>query len=88
MQIARVQDFRIAAGAVRAELARRSIPRREAVAALQAGTSGLGRTAAYERIAGLVPFSWTELALLSAAFGIPVEVLSGSRAPDPAAVEI
>ncbi|RWZ59602.1 hypothetical protein ELQ92_12290 [Labedella populi] len=86
MHTPRLHDFRVAAGAVRAELARRSIPRREAVSVLQGGASGLGRTAAYERIAGLVPFSWAELVLLSAAFGIPVEVLSGSRAPDPSVV--
>lgn len=82
MTSGRVLEFHLAAGAVRAELARRNIPRRDAVAVLQADGSSLGRTAAYERIAGLVPFTWTELGLLSEAFGIPVEVLSGTRAPD------
>lgn len=82
MTSGRVLEFQLAAAAVRAELARRNIPRRDAVAVLQAGEVGLGRTAAYERIAGLVPFTWTELGRLSEAFGIPVEVLSGTRAPD------
>lgn len=79
------------AGAVRAELARRNIVRRDAVAALMEGPaqrdgSGLGRTAAYERIAGLVPFSWGELEVLSHSFEIPLDILSGTRAPDVAAV--
>jgi hypothetical protein len=82
MKASRVDEFQIAAGAVRAELARRSIPRRDAVAALQQSSAGLGRTAAYERIAGLVPFTWTELEVLSTSFAIPLEVLAGTRAPD------
>ncbi|PSL36960.1 hypothetical protein CLV49_0562 [Labedella gwakjiensis] len=81
------------AGAVRAELARRNIVRRDAVAALMEGSAqqdggGLGRTASYERIAGLVPFSWSELEILSLSFEIPLEILSGSRAPDVAAVRV
>jgi hypothetical protein len=86
MKAARVPEFHIAAGAVRAELARRSIPRRDAVAALQSASTSLGRTAAYERIAGLVPFSWAELEVLAVSFSIPIEVLAGTRAPDLAAV--
>jgi hypothetical protein len=88
MTAARVPQFHIAAGAVRAELARRSIPRRDAVAALQSAGTSLGRTAAYERIAGLVPFSWAELEVLSASFSIPLEVLAGTRAPDLAEARI
>ena len=49
-------------------------------------STSLGRTAAYERIAGLVPFSWTELEVLAVSFSIPIEVLAGTRAPDLAAV--
>jgi hypothetical protein len=86
MKAARVPEFHIAAGSVRAELARRNIPRRDAVAALQAAGTGLGRTAAYERIAGLVPFSWAELEVLSRSFSIPLDVLAGTRAPDVAAI--
>jgi hypothetical protein len=85
MNAVRVSEFRIVAGAVRAELARRSIPRRDAVLALQSAEDGLGRTAAYERIAGLVPFTWAELEVISNAFAIPLDVLAGARAPDIAA---
>lgn len=88
MTTGHVLEYRIAAGAVRAELARRSIPRRDAVAALQSASAKLGRTAAYERIAGLVPFTWGELEILARSFDIPVEVLSGIRAPDPAAIPV
>ncbi|RUR03426.1 hypothetical protein [Labedella endophytica] len=88
MNAARVPEFHIAAGAVRAELARRSIPRRDAVLALQEAGLSLGRTAAYERIAGLVPFTWTELEVLSTSFEIPLDVLAGTRAPDVAAVRV
>jgi hypothetical protein len=86
MATARVPEYEVAAGAVRAELARRNIPRRDAVAALGSGAAALGRTAAYERIAGLVPFTWSELDVLASRFHIPIDVLTGARAPDPAAV--
>lgn len=89
-----VTDSQRTAGAVRAELARRNILRRDAVTALIDGTalltgdSGLRRSAAYERIAGTVPFSTGELEILSTAFGIPIGVLNGTRAPDTAAVGV
>jgi hypothetical protein len=87
MVASRIPEFEIAAGAVRAELARRRIPRRDAVAALMSTSPGLGRTAAYERIAGLVPFSWGELQELSTHFHIPLDVLAGAREPDVRAVQ-
>ncbi len=86
MSTADAPDYRIVAGAVRAELARRRIPRSAAVAALQSAGIELGRTAAYERIAGLVPFTWAQLEALSSSLAIPIEILTGTRAPDLAAV--
>lgn len=86
MSAAAVPEYRIVAGAVRAELARRRIPRSAAVAALQSAGIALGRTAAYERIAGLVPFTWPQLEALSSSLGIPIDILAGTRTPDVAAV--
>ena len=86
MASARTPNFEMVAGAVRAELARRNILRRDAVAALMEHADGLGRTAAYERLSGTVPLSLTELEILSASFSIPLSVLTGTRAPDVSAV--
>lgn len=65
------------AGAVRAELARRSIP-----VAVIAEPLKLGRTAVYSRMSGEVAFTWTELRILAESLQIPVDVLTGDAVPN------